>query len=1161
MRLQRLDLVRYGRFTDRVLDFGERPAEGPDLHIVYGPNEAGKSTSLNGYLDVLFGIQEQSRYAFLHPYASMEVGAMLDVDGTVHEVRRIKQRSNSLRDLRGEPLPPALLAAPLGGLTRDSYRMMFSLDDETLELGGEAILDSQGDIGELLFSASSGLADLSRKLDAVTEEADKIFRKRASTTRIAALKRRLAELKASRDEIDVQASEHARLAEALARAEEAYGTSARNLGAARARAEELARILRALPLRAERARLLAELAPLADLPRPPAHWFADMPALLAREADLSARARGLDTQIAALEEDIDRPQPEAALHPIGDRLARLAEATARYRTAAEDLPKRRRALAEADRDLAATAAALGRPGEADPAALALPAALIGQLRDLIEEQSGVAAGLATATREVEDAREALLRAEDDHRRLAGAGAPLAPEAVAALEAALAPVRQGDLAARHGLLEREADKDRRALEAALAALLPWTGDPAALAAFAMPEPAEIVAWRRSAAELEAEAARCRRQIQTLAAERDQAAAARDALRSAAGIVDDAAAMALRAERETAWAAHLGDLRRETAAAFEAAMRAADAVADSRAAHADRLAEMRTHAVTVSTRQAALERETRALAAADRALAGLRRTLRARYPAPAALPDDSPLAAWLDAAERWAARRDAALESHRRLQEAETRLAAARAEADTAQRSLSQALSAIGLDPGGLSLGALAQAAETALQANAERTRQAEAAAAAMRDRQRDLDSRIRRAGVARAAMQAWTDAWESALAGTWFANRGGSTGAVRAILDLAGGLPAALKARDDIAHRIAAMEEDCRSFVAELAQIHEVLGEPFEEPAALGAAEALMRRHEQARLEQTMQQEMRGKLAGLREERQALQAEIWAHEAERDARLAFFGVDDLVAVGACLQACARRDDLAGKAADLSARITGEMRASGIGEALDALDRLDADALAAEAAEIEATLARAEAQARELYAARSLAAERLQAIGGDDAVARIEAERRVVILEIEDLALRFLRLRAGRMLADQALGAYRDRHRSSMMQRASEAFRLITRDAYLGLTTRADKEREVLIALSRDGGSKAAQDLSKGTRFQLYLALRLAGYEEFAAVRPAVPFIADDIMETFDEMRSEETFRLFARMGAIGQVIYFTHHRHLCDIAARVVPGVRVHDLAP
>jgi len=48
------------------------------------------------------------------------------------------------------------------------------------------------------------------------------------------------------------------------------------------------------------------------------------------------------------------------------------------------------------------------------------------------------------------------------------------------------------------------------------------------------------------------------------------------------------------------------------------------------------------------------------------------------------------------------------------------------------------------------------------------------------------------------------------------------------------------------------------------------------------------------------------------------------------------------------------------------------------------------------------------------------------------------------------------------------------------------------------------------------------MSKGTRFQLYLALRVAGYHEFASSRRPVPFIADDIMETFDDFRAEEAF---------------------------------------
>lgn len=129
----------------------------------------------------------------------------------------------------------------------------------------------------------------------------------------------------------------------------------------------------------------------------------------------------------------------------------------------------------------------------------------------------------------------------------------------------------------------------------------------------------------------------------------------------------------------------------------------------------------------------------------------------------------------------------------------------------------------------------------------------------------------------------------------------------------------------------------------------------------------------------------------------------------------------------------------------------------------------------------------------------------------------------------------------------------------MKRASDAFRLITRGQYRGLAAQPDRDGETLIGVPSQGGSKVAGAMSKGTRFQLYLALRLAGYYEFAEHRASVPFIADDIMETFDEPRSEEVLRLFAHMARVGQVIYLTHHRHLCDLARALVPGVRIHEL--
>lgn len=75
MRIRRLDLTRFGKFTDYVIDFGSRSNNGPDIHVVYGPNESAKSTTLAAVLDLLFGIETRSSYGFLHPYPTMRLGA------------------------------------------------------------------------------------------------------------------------------------------------------------------------------------------------------------------------------------------------------------------------------------------------------------------------------------------------------------------------------------------------------------------------------------------------------------------------------------------------------------------------------------------------------------------------------------------------------------------------------------------------------------------------------------------------------------------------------------------------------------------------------------------------------------------------------------------------------------------------------------------------------------------------------------------------------------------------------------------------------------------------------------------------------------------------------------------------------------------------------
>ncbi len=102
-------------------------------------------------------------------------------------------------------------------------------------------------------------------------------------------------------------------------------------------------------------------------------------------------------------------------------------------------------------------------------------------------------------------------------------------------------------------------------------------------------------------------------------------------------------------------------------------------------------------------------------------------------------------------------------------------------------------------------------------------------------------------------------------------------------------------------------------------------------------------------------------------------------------------------------------------------------------------------------------------------------------------------------------------------------------------------------------------EVVEPVAQVGKRHVVVDADEVDR-QLYLALRIAGHAQFVAEHgPPLPFVTDDIHETFDDERARAAIELAASMGERGQTILFTHHRHVVDLAWATVPSVRVVEL--
>lgn len=78
MRIAEFTLERYGRFADHRLTL---PKRDEDFHLIYGPNEAGKTTTLCALADLLFGFEHRVAHAYRFPAPALRVGAVLENGG------------------------------------------------------------------------------------------------------------------------------------------------------------------------------------------------------------------------------------------------------------------------------------------------------------------------------------------------------------------------------------------------------------------------------------------------------------------------------------------------------------------------------------------------------------------------------------------------------------------------------------------------------------------------------------------------------------------------------------------------------------------------------------------------------------------------------------------------------------------------------------------------------------------------------------------------------------------------------------------------------------------------------------------------------------------------------------------------------------------------
>jgi uncharacterized protein YhaN len=1177
MKLASLYLAAYGPFTGRRLDF---PAP---FTIVYGPNEAGKTSALRALGDALFGIPAQTPDDFLHPYANLRIGLTLEAGTARLELLRRKGNKQTLRaadDLT--VVADSEMERLLQGLDRATFARMFGISHQALVEGGRDLADEKAEVGQLLFASGAGLGGLQATLAALDEEAAQIYTPKASSKPVYQALKDIRETGAALRHAELPAAGYTQNRKALDEAAAALAATDRTIEELQREAARLDRLQRGAPIVAARTQLVAALAEAADALRLAPDYGSRLEEGI-RHLDTTRETEATATaSLARTRATIATIAIPAGLLAAGDAIRALYEERAAIVKAGKDCARKESALDELRREIANDLGRL-RPGLSAAGAPRLEPGTV--LRERVGELADAAPALAAKANTLAGA---LTTAAAKLQAATAERAQLPPVAdTTALAAAVTRARRDLDFTRTRKLRTEVATRQRQLGVALAALRPWAGTSEELERLPVPAVETIEECRASQQALTAERqahAAALSEIETklaaLAADRDRT--------SAAGTVPSLVTLQeARALRELGWTA-VKDVWRDghtdsphaarflegtgqsnLGAAYAQSVTGADEVADRMRLEAKRVE--RLAGLDAQIAEAAARRNQLTAAAAQTA-SGLAAWDAAwlRSWAPCSIEPESPTAmrAWLgrrdsvlrsaaelrallvDLEDRTAAEAAAAAELRALLTAAETGSAALEPtdeirapRPDLPQRTTAEVRT---LPASAATLLDLAEAFLTQAREAASRAHQVDLQ---LRSLNEEIARLTTERDVLRTLQTEWDGNWATAMQALDLPP-GTSPRAATAHLEAVRELTEKLRHAGEYDDRIRKMRDDEAAFTAAAAaliarlQPHLTALDPF---AAIGALqEALTKAGEDAKLLTRERKQEREQCAALET------AVAAAHSAQTalDALLAEASAEDAPTARARWEAATARRELEAQLQQNESQLLLLSAGRTTPEFLAEAAAIDADAIPGRLEQNLRAIEDARTRRRELEEGRrELDAAGLNMRGGDGA-ATLRQKICAVEATLAGHVERYVHLRTAAFLLRQAIERYRERNQGPVLEHASRLFAGLTCGAFTGLRVESAESRNVLTGVRAAGGAGLAiPQMSDGTRDQLYLALRLASLEHHFLSHDPVPFIVDDVLLNFDDRRAQAALEALAELSASTQVIFFTHHQHLVDLARR------------
>ncbi|NQT19642.1 MAG: AAA family ATPase, partial [Planctomycetes bacterium] len=604
MKLLNLDLIAFGPFTDESLKF-LGGAEG--LHLIYGPNEAGKSAALRALRSLFYGIPERTSDNFLHDNSKLRIGATVrHSDGSELSFVRRKGRKATLLDPAGESLDDSSLRKYLSGVAEEVFATMFGIDHEALLSGGRELLEGRGEVAHSLYAAALGTGNLREVMKELDDEASDIFKPRGSAQTINKLIAQHKGLKSTIADLSLPSSEWKKHTEELERAQQEAAAVTETLTDLRTALARLKRLREAIPIVSERNNLLRQLQEMGEvILLTPEFQTSRLDAQRVRADAIKTKA-GTEGDLQRIETEIDALDVPEGVLKEKDAINALHERLGGYRKAQQDKPTLATERDVLIKQVQNTLMELSGESDLDQVAVyRLPIEKVRKIRRLGTHHDKLQGELDRSAKRKSDLDKRLAKAERDLEK--SEPAPDVSELKAAVRRAR---RKGDPESQMAESCAKMQKTRSQAERGLKALPLWDGTLEQLEALSVPMLETIERSNELLAELEQK----KDALDGRAADIDKNAEALrhriNELQAAGEVPMESQLGEARAHRDAGWQlvrrawlksedvaedASLFDADAELPDAYEHSVQSADNVSDRLRAEADRVAELQQLAV--------------------------------------------------------------------------------------------------------------------------------------------------------------------------------------------------------------------------------------------------------------------------------------------------------------------------------------------------------------------------------------------------------------------------------------------------------------------------------------------------------------------------------------------------------------------------------------